>query len=378
MNEQYHQNNFTMNRQSLLQNFFLLHLLFSSLLITAQSRRYCGPVKSDTSFLLSMARLEQSPGYRVQTTTRMIKVFIHVLYDNNGTNAAIGTDDLEDEFADLLADYSSNNLCFFLAGIDTIHNTSLNASFNADNDDPAEFDPYQAGGCINIFYLRSIGGTNTACDPPCGYGGIALGGIPGTFCLVDDGNIGSHTISHEVGHCLGLSHTFASINGRECINGSNSLLAGDLIGDTNADPFSFDGESCYSETASGCGYNGSCEDPCGDRNYTPPFNNLMSYWGGCITQYFSAGQFIRVNATIDNNSAINACAAPSNLTQNAISRSSGYLVRAAINTLTTNGAVSVTASAISSFGGATVVLTPGFIASPSGSGETTIKVTGCN
>jgi hypothetical protein len=361
----------------------LLLLLLSTINEAIAQRRplYCSDnVKSDTNFLLSMARVDQSPAYRVGSTTRMIKVFIHVLLNDNGISRAATAAEIESEFATLKADFASNNLCFYLAGVDTIHSTALNFNFNADTDPNSEWDPYQAGGCLNIFYVQEIDGENTACDPPCGYGGIALGGIPGTFCLVASGNIGGNTISHEVGHCLGLYHTFARAGqGRECINGSNSLLAGDLIGDTNADPYSFNGSSCYSETSSGCGYNGSCQDPCGRTHYSPPFNNIMSYWGGCVTQHFTSLQFVRMNAIIDNNSEINALAAPSTLTLSSANRTSGYIVRAAINTLSAGTDVNITNTAFGSFGGGTqVTLTPGFRAAPSGTGETIIKLTGCD
>ncbi len=362
--------------------FFRLFICVILVLVTkssiAQRRINCGPEKTDTALLVSIARMETGSSYRPAVSSRMVSVFIHILYNDNGYGGAIAKEDAYSEFAMLVADYSSDNLCFFLAGVDTIDNTFLNLQFNADTDDPGVFDPYQVPNCLNIFYVSDINGNNNACSPPCGYGGIALGGIPGTFCLVDDGNVGGHTISHEIGHCLGLSHTFARINGRECIDGSNSASAGDLITDTPADPFSWNSNSCYSESPSGCTYTGNCEDPCGSSQYTPPYNNIMSYWNDCIPQVFSGGQFTRVNYTIDNIAAISNCSSPANYTQNAVNISSGYLIKAARNTFSTNGSIIISSSAVASFGGTEAVLSPGFQATPSGLGSTTIKVTGCN
>jgi Pregnancy-associated plasma protein-A len=378
---EFYLNNRCMKNSAYLVGSLSLLLVLISTSSIAQKRLSCGTEKVDTAFLLRMASLEQSPNYRMASTTRMIKVFIHILFNDIGSGQAITRAQVETEFQTLLADFSSNNLCFYLAGVDTIRNNDLNEFFNVDEDDPNEFDPYQVPGCLNIFYVRRIQGENTSCSPPCGIGGIALGGVPGTFCLVDDGNIGGHTISHEVGHCLGLSHTFSRINGRECINGSNSFQAGDLVWDTRADPFSFDGASCYSEqqAANNCiTYTGDCEDPCGSTAYNPPYDNLMSYWPGCITQNFTPGQFTRINSTIDNNLMISALASPETYTQNAITRSSGFFVRAAIEQLTTNGSVNIRSGTVASFGGSSVVLKAGFLATPTGIGSTSVKVHGCN
>ena len=104
----------------------------------------------------------------------------------------------------------------------------------------------------------------------------------------------------------------------------------------------------------------------------------MSYWPDCIPQIFTAGQFTRVNATIDNNATINALTSPQDYTQNATTKSSGFYIRAAINTLVTNGAVNINSSAVASFGGNSVELKPGFYASPTGLGSTLVKVHGCN
>jgi hypothetical protein len=367
-------------KQILIKKLLFLLLIFSNVNIIAQKKIKCVEPKTDTAFLMSIANEERNVLHRAQATSRMLKVFVHILCDASGTNPAITEQQLDDEFTSLIADYASNSMCFFLAGYDTIQSTRLNNLFNVDTDDPNEFDPYQVPNCLNIFYVRRIDGTNSSCSGSCGIGGIALGGIPGTFCLVDDGNVGEHTIAHELGHCLGLSHTFARINGRECINGSNSFSAGDLIIDTPADPYSFNAASCYSQSTSSCAttYIGNCTDPCGDNTYDPPYLNLMSYWNSCSAQSFSDGQFVRVNSTVDNYSPISVCTSPANITQNAVSISSGYFIKAAINSLTTNGAVNMTGATVASFGASSVSLTDGFSAKPSGLGSTTIKATQCD
>lgn len=50
------------------------------------------------------------------------------------------------------------------------------------------------------------------------------------------------TVSHEIGHCLGLYHThhgtFSAEGGTpELVNSSNSATAGDYIIDTSADTY---------------------------------------------------------------------------------------------------------------------------------------------
>lgn len=87
------------------------------------------------------------------------------------------------------------------------------------------------------------------------------------------------TAVHEMGHFLGLPHTFSEISigsidgpSSELVNLSNSQNFGDGFSDTDADPYSI----------------GSGPSPCGfvygpkDANnqyYVPPVDNIMSYWG---------------------------------------------------------------------------------------------------
>ncbi|MEO6403954.1 MAG: hypothetical protein ABIY51_10640 [Ferruginibacter sp.] len=317
------------------------------------------------------------------TVNYLVRVYFHILQNDDGTNAAITPAQVATEFTTLLSNYAADNLCFINAGTDNINNTFLNTLFNADNDPSGSFfAPYQVPRCINVFYTRKINGNNSACSPPCGYGGIALGGIPGTFCLVATGNIGpGATISHEVGHCLGLLHCFETANGYENINGSNSSTAADQVTDTPADPFAYNGSTCYTTPANSCTYVGTCADPNGATAFNPPYTNLMSYWGvrsGCYpTVANTNGQFLRVNSFLGSSTPLINCSSPSILTVFNTTVSSGFYMQSAINSLTTSGNVILNGTVKALVGGGIINLEPGFRASPT-SGQIRIEVKPCN
>ncbi|MFM9911085.1 MAG: hypothetical protein ACKVOW_17220 [Chitinophagaceae bacterium] len=338
----------------------------------------CGNSRIDTNALnmASQFRLSRASPLAVNY---LVRVFFHIVRNDDTTNAPINPAQIKTEFATLLPSYNANNVCFLNAGFDYVNNTFLNNFFNADNDPTGFFfNPYQVPGCINIFFMQKIGGNNAACNPPCGYGGIALGGIPGTFFLVGKGNIGDGaTVSHEMGHCLGLLHTFENAFGLENINGSNSSTTGDRNADTPADPYAYNGMPCY--IFSGCNYTGTCTDPNGANNFTPPYTNLMGYWSGTCypNKVFTNGQFAIINSILGTNVPIINCLSASTITQIPITISSGFYVNSAINTFNTSGSVIFNGSAKVAIGGGTVFLNPGFRANPS-TGQVTISAKPCN
>jgi hypothetical protein len=366
----------------LLAGIFFISICSAGL---TQQRLPCGNGRINDSALNVASRYERSAN-RVQTVDYLVRVWFHVFHDNDGTQGAATRAQINSEFTSLLASYAADNVCFLFAGIDSANSTALNRNFNADSDpNGAALSGYQVPGCINVFYLRKINGNNTACSPPCGYGGIALGGIPGTFCLVSTGNIGpGNSIGHEVGHCLGLLHTFETAFGLEKINGTNSTTTGDRVSDTPADPFAYQGNACYSTNASGCAYTGTCTDPASQTNFTPPYTNLMSYWwtgasGVCVSNpTASTGQFDRVDAMLDTYSPLVNCTSPASVTQTTITVLGGYFMKSAINTLTTSGNVIISGASTATFGGGLILLEPGFLASPTGTGLTRVIPKPCN
>ncbi|MEO6718807.1 MAG: hypothetical protein ABIN67_00535 [Ferruginibacter sp.] len=359
----------------------VLSLLANTIFVNAQ-RLPCGPYRIDTAALNKISQ-NRSSHNRPAALNALVRVYFHIVTNDDGTNAPVTTAQLASEFTSLLASYAADNICFLNAGIDTVKNTFLNTLFNADNDPNGTFfSPYQVPGCVNAFYTQVIKGNNAACNPPCGYGGIALGGIPGTFFLIANSNIGDgSSVGHEMGHSLGLLHTFETAFGFEKIDGSNSATAGDRIGDTPADPFAYNGQPCYAVSANGCTYTGTCTDPNGAKNFSPPYTNLMAYWQSNVcypTLAATNGQFSVVESTIKTTRAIIDCSSPDYVTQFGITVSSGYYMSSAVNTFTTNGGVLFNGSAKATIGGGKVFLENGFRAQPSTNGVIRIVAKPCN
>ncbi|MBN9382312.1 MAG: hypothetical protein J0H74_16200 [Chitinophagaceae bacterium] len=314
----------------------------------------------------------------------VMRVYFHVFRNDDGTQAAATAAQISTEFSTLLSYYAGDGICFQNLGTEFINNTGLNQNFNADNDKTGTgLSAYETPNCINIFYMQKIGGNNKACNPPCGYGGITLS-IPDTCTIISNGNVNDGvTVGHEVGHVFGLLHTFETANGYEDIDGSNSSTSADLISDTPADPFAYNGKSCYS--ASGCNnYTGSCQDPKGKSNFSPPYTNMMSYWynnpsSGCTTTAtVTNGQYTRVSSTISTNTPLQNCTVPSSITVSNISVSSGYYMSSATATLNTSSTVILAGTAKCTLAANTVLLEPGALASPASGGLIRIIPNTCN
>jgi len=359
-----------MKTSNIARIIIMLLLVFTVTCVAAQMPLPCDGAKIDTAALRKARQFETAnkKNGRVQAPRFLIRIFFHIGTDDDGTNAVITPQMLKQEFDTLRADYAAAGICFSFAGYDYMNSTKLNNNFIKNTDDPVLFDPYRQTSCINVFYVQKINGVNTACANNCGIGGTSLS-IPSTICLISKPNIGpGRTISHEVGHCMGLLHTFEKSRGLENIDGGNSSSSGDLITDTPADPYVFNGTACF--IVSGCTYQGYCTDPNGEKNYIPPYTNLMSYWTSVVNRtcipalYLTLGQYNRLYSFLSTDAFLLSCGTDYvDYTITAVSKDRGGFFWTAFGTISTSGNVDLSGTLKAAIGAQTIRLHKGFHAS---------------
>jgi len=217
-------------------------------------------------------------------------------------------------------------------------------------------------------------------------------GIPNNFLSVARWAAKSTTVhsifGHEMGHCLGLYHTFETYFGEESVTRSSSNSCyncgteGDLCCDTPADyPDSDDNTS-----SSTCTYSGTLRDDCGNLLYNPSTINIMSYqpWA-CISSTSTAlttNQRTRMHATILNpNGPVFSRVSENNYVQPTTSNSSALVkIYAAKNTVSnSNNSVTHSGAAKAYYvAGGSVTFGPGVTFSPNSAGVIQASISGCN
>lgn len=130
----------------------------------------------------------------------------------------------------------------------------------------------------NVWVVTNIGGGNGTAG--YAYYPGAGPGVDGTVILAGVAQAGSSTLAHEMGHGMGLAHTFeGDNNGTTCPLNVNCNVDGDGVCDTEPHM-----------------RNVSCSDninPCTNQPYDSTKFNFMSYTGGCRDR-FTPGQRTKV------------------------------------------------------------------------------------
>ncbi|MBK6622866.1 MAG: hypothetical protein IPG32_19130 [Saprospirales bacterium] len=221
---------------------------------------------------------------------KVIPVKVHIIREDDGSGGM--SPDLVIPGIDTLnAFFAQTNLQFSLCGGP---NFIDNSDFYVVANDPvsqgygpalSEMAQNNEPDVVNIFVVDSF-----SSPPPSIFAGWAS--FPwnqSQYIAIRHDFFDTFTLAHEMGHFLGLYHTHEDLlgDGKEYVNGSNCLSAGDFLCDTPADP------NLLYYTDDNCQYVGTLTDPLGDA-YQPDVENIMSY-SGCVETLFSPQQTRRMN-----------------------------------------------------------------------------------
>lgn len=215
---------------------------------------------------------------------RTINTYVHVITDSNG-NGAPTQKMITDQIAVLNAAYAANAISFNLISTDYTANNAwytMTAGSSAETQAKAAL---RKGGKADLnMYFANIGqGLLGWATFPSDYAqnpsrdGVVIltaslpGGSAAPYNLGDTG-------THEVGHWVGLYHTFQGGCAKNATNG------GDLVADTPAEK----------SAAFGCPVG---RDTCNTAGLDPIYN-FMDYTDDSCMNTFSPGQFTRMNALL--------------------------------------------------------------------------------
>jgi hypothetical protein len=324
-----------------------------------------------------MVQVDEHPSSR-DVVPYMMKIFVHIVANDNNANIACGDSSILRQLENMQEFYAPHAICFQLLGMDIINNTDLNDQ-NADTEE-IDLLPFLVDDALTIFVhwdlYNNDGGLN----------GIAYG-IPNTYLSVSRDAITSitnrSTLAHEMGHCLGLYHTFETAFGEEEIQRSgdckNCGQAGDLLCSTEADPHS-DSYDTGLVINSSCIYYGTITRICGDveLEYNMDPHNIMAYGRRSCRDFFTSGQGSRLNAIITTTPSLLNKVSPSTVVMNAnsdIHISTGTFANGAESYITVQGSdYEVSGSANGYFNAPSVTIKPTVHLHPGAAGSCLVSV----
>lgn len=277
------------------KTFSTLAVILTLLLSTkAQpTASWCGSVLTDEYKAYYEQVDRNSPEYlrnaQGSRAIRWIPVAYHVITKTDGTEG-IKIRDIFDTHCELNQTFNPFNLGFYIVAIDTIKNTTL---WNYQNQSLGyqAFSQYNRANTCNIYVNGNLPGL-------CGFATFPGTGSNGGGVFLNRSCVGAgtKTLPHEMGHYLGLLHTFEDAYGVEVINrNGNCSTAGDRFCDTPAD---------FIGSRTACPYNGTETDANGDF-YRDVIDEtlLMSYFNDDCVNRFSNQQQAAMNNVVSTSRA---------------------------------------------------------------------------
>ncbi|WP_160328144.1 GEVED domain-containing protein [Solirubrum puertoriconensis] len=251
----------------------------------AQSSLPCGTPPPTAAEQTRLLQLSLSPAVARPTgAVANLPVRLNIIRRSDGSSGADATTLLR-ALAETNLRFRNANVQFYACGQVRYINSDQYYDFDYGTDDGPLAAAYDESGVINIYCTKniSIGGFG-------GAGGYAIE----RRVLLANNAIGDHNlVQHELGHVLGLPHTFFNSNHpdiaqRELVARINCRTTGDMVCDTPADPYERSGATQHE-----CSYTGTITDVNG-AVFAPAMRNSMAYWG--CGNAFTPGQLARMDA----------------------------------------------------------------------------------
>jgi hypothetical protein len=232
-------------------------------------------------------RVLDRSGDNFLTASHVIPVYFHRIHASNGTGGVVTSQQISNQMSILNAAFAGSSFSFTLVAVTDSNNSIW---FTAGPSTLAERDMKLAlrqGGsnALNIYSNNMGGGLLGWATFPSGYASKPLmDGVVILYSSLPGGSAAPYnqgdTGTHEVGHWMGLYHTFQGGCANPKKNGS-----GDFVADTPAEK----------SPAFGCPVG---RDSCTGSRFPglDPIENFMDYTDDACMNTFSAGQFERMDA----------------------------------------------------------------------------------
>jgi hypothetical protein len=249
------------------------------------SQRTCGTRNLSLDEIAGIElRLAERSEISELTPSHVIPVYFHIIHRSNGTGGAVTQTQINNQIAVLNAAYAPSSFSFSLAAVDNSNNDSWYVTTGGSSERQMKTALRRGGSnALNIYSNEMGGGLLGFATFPSDYSrNPALDGIVILFSSLPGGtavpyNLGD-TATHEVGHWMGLFHTFQGGCARQA-------TGGDGVSDTPAER----------SPAFGCP---TGRDSCTGSRFpgVDPILNFMDYTDDACMNQFSAGQNSRMNS----------------------------------------------------------------------------------